>query len=218
MRWHTRRSPHQDRLHHWSPDRSNGDTEPASTSRQQATTLVIGDSIVRRVRLRGAITLSFPGANVVDVTEKIPSVLASHPEVNRVIIHVGTNDTTKQQSELLKRDFTQLFNQLSRFQRLAVFISGPTPTCGRGIGRFSRLLSLNTWLSSACSTHKVGFIDNFDVFWERRHLFGPDGLHLNRAGTRVLSANLAYGVQHTHATTLPYCHSRPTQTDLSTAD
>ncbi|KAL7369693.1 hypothetical protein ABVT39_005840 [Epinephelus coioides] len=77
-----------------------------------------------------------------------------------------------------------------------VFISGPTPTYGRGIGSFSHLLSLNTWLSSACNSHHVGFINNFDVFWERRHLFGPDGLHLNRAGARMLSANLAYGIQH----------------------
>lgn len=38
---------------------------------EQATTLVIGDSIVRNIRLRWVLTLSFPGATVVDVTEKI---------------------------------------------------------------------------------------------------------------------------------------------------
>ncbi|KAK0141214.1 hypothetical protein N1851_021807 [Merluccius polli] len=163
VRWHSRRPPHRE-WHH--PRALDGDdrvtgsaTGLATPPGQQATTLVIGDSILHNVRLRGAFTLSFPGTTVMDITEKIPSILGSHP---------------------------QLLNKLLQSQ-LSVFISGPTPTCGRGIGRFSRLLSLNTWLSSACCTHNVGFIDNFDVFWERRHLFGSDGLHLNRAGSRVLS-------------------------------
>uniref|UniRef100_A0A665V9A3 SGNH hydrolase-type esterase domain-containing protein n=1 Tax=Echeneis naucrates TaxID=173247 RepID=A0A665V9A3_ECHNA len=91
-------------------------------------TFLICDSILRNVRLRGALTLSFPGTNVIDITEKIPSLLDSHPQVNRVVIHVGTNDTSRQQSELSQSP-------------LCVFISGP-----------SRVLSLNTWLSSDCST------------------------------------------------------------------
>ena len=30
-------------------------------------------------------------------------------------------------------------------------------------------------------THSVHFIDNFNIFWQRDHLFGADGLHLNKA-------------------------------------
>ncbi|CAI5689655.1 unnamed protein product [Oreochromis niloticus] len=135
---------------------------------------------------------------------------------NQLIIHIGTNDIPKQQSELLKLDFLQLFSLLGQLQ-VSAFISGPTPTCGRGIGRFSRLLSLNTWLSSACVSHGVGFINNFDAFWERRHLFGADGLHLNTWGRRLLSANLAFGVQHSRT---PPCHyPKPTlPADLSATD
>uniref|UniRef100_A0AAX7U0Y4 SGNH hydrolase-type esterase domain-containing protein n=1 Tax=Astatotilapia calliptera TaxID=8154 RepID=A0AAX7U0Y4_ASTCA len=164
-------------------------------------TLVLGDSIVRNMRMRGALTLSFPGATVVDIVDRIPNILASHPQVNRLIIHIGTNDIPKQQSELLKLDFLELFSLLGQLQ-VSAFISGPTPTCGRGIGRFSRLLSLNTWLSSACVSHGVGFINNFDAFWERRHLLGADGLHLNAWGRRLLSANLAFGVQHSRTSPL----------------
>uniref|UniRef100_A0A3P9B484 SGNH hydrolase-type esterase domain-containing protein n=1 Tax=Maylandia zebra TaxID=106582 RepID=A0A3P9B484_9CICH len=175
-------------------------------------TLVLGDSIVRNVRMRGALTLSFPGA----IVDRIPNILASHPQVNRIIIHIGTNDIPKQQSELLKLDFLQLFSLLGQLQ-VSAFISGPTPTCGRGIGHFSRLLSLNTWLSSACVSHSLGFINNFDAFWERRHLFGADGLHLNAWGRRLLSANLAFGVQHSRT---PPCHyPKPTlPADLSATD
>ncbi|CAI5657013.1 unnamed protein product [Oreochromis niloticus] len=179
-------------------------------------TLVLGDSIVRNVRMRGVLTLSFPGATVVDIVDRIPNILASHPQANRLIIHIGTNDIPKQQSELLKLDFLQLFSLLGQLQ-VSAFISGPTPTCGRGIGRFSRLLSLNTWLSSACVSHGVGFINNFDAFWERRHLFGADGLHLNAWGCRLLSANLVFGVQHSR--TRPCHYPKPTlPLDLSATD
>ncbi|CAG6022012.1 unnamed protein product [Menidia menidia] len=62
----------------------------------------------------------------------------------------------------------------------AVFISGPLPTCGRCADRFSRILHLHTWLQFACAMHNIGFIHNFDLFWERPSFYGPDGLHPNR--------------------------------------
>uniref|UniRef100_A0A3Q4MVE8 SGNH hydrolase-type esterase domain-containing protein n=1 Tax=Neolamprologus brichardi TaxID=32507 RepID=A0A3Q4MVE8_NEOBR len=78
-------------------------------------TLVLGDSIVRNVRMRGALTLSFPGATVVDIVDRIPNILASHPQANQLIIYIGTNDIPKQQTELLKLDFLQLVSLLGQF-------------------------------------------------------------------------------------------------------
>lgn len=164
--------------------------------------------------LRGARTISFPRATIMDIAEKIISVLDSQTQMNRAIIHVGTNEISRQHSEKLKLDFAKPFNQLAK-PWLPVLISGSTPTCGRGIEYFSRLLSLNTCLSSACHTNDVSFNNKFDVFWERKHLFGADGFHLNRVGNRVLSANLAYGVQHTCITPFFSHHPKPTQTDLA---
>ncbi|XP_074533220.1 uncharacterized protein LOC141796151 [Halichoeres trimaculatus] len=74
VRWHTR-SPHLR-----APDGDGGVAEPAAHPGQLATTLLIGDSLIRNVRLRGASTLCFPGATVSDITEKIPDVLTSHPQ------------------------------------------------------------------------------------------------------------------------------------------
>ncbi|CAI5689590.1 unnamed protein product [Oreochromis niloticus] len=76
-------------------------------------TLVLGDSIVRNVRMRGALTLSFLGATVVDIVDRIPNILGSHPQANQLIIHIGTNDIPKQQSELLRLVFLQLFSLLA---------------------------------------------------------------------------------------------------------
>ncbi|CAI5670364.1 unnamed protein product [Oreochromis niloticus] len=89
--------------------------------------LVLGDSIVRNVRMRGALTLSFPGATVVDIVDRIPNILASHPQANRLIIHIGTNDIPKQQSELLKLDFLQLFSLLGQLQVFGVQHSRTRP-------------------------------------------------------------------------------------------
>lgn len=58
-------------------------------------------------------------------------------------------------SEILKRDFGLLLEKPSNCQSQHVFISGPIPTLGRGMECFSRLLSLNTWLASACHTHGI---------------------------------------------------------------
>lgn len=43
-------------------------------------------------------------------------------------------------------------------------------------GRFRRLLSLNTWLSSACDFLSMGFMKRF---WTQGDIFAADGIHLN---------------------------------------
>lgn len=157
-------------------------------------TLIIGDSIVRNVKVRGAQTIVSPGATVLDIVNNFSDIENEYPNADRIIIHVGTNDTSKRKSEVLKNDFLLLFSRVKQ-SNSNVFISGPTPTCGRGMERFSRLIALNNWLSSVCSSHGVGFIDNFNIFWKRRYLFRRDGLHLNSDGSRLLSDNFTFALQ-----------------------
>ena len=73
-----------------------------------------------------------------------------------------------------------------------VFISGPIPTLGRGIGRFTRIL--HTWLQSVCSSYNMCSIDNFTLFWERLSFFRKDGIHPTMLGTRKLSGNIFHSV------------------------
>ncbi len=74
--------------------------------------------------------------------------MSKHPHAKNIVVHVRTNNMADCESEVLKRDFTSLFNLLKDCNK-SVFISGVIPTYHRGIGRFSRLLSLNTWLQSS---------------------------------------------------------------------
>ncbi|CAJ1069696.1 Borealin%2C partial [Xyrichtys novacula] len=156
------------------------------------TTLIIGDSITRYIRFFNAITHCFPGATVPVILDKLLNLLPSLPSsVTKIVLHVGSNDMSLKQSETTKRDFNLLFNVLKDTGK-TVFISGPIPTLGRGGERFSRILSLHTWLQSTCPTHNFGFIDNFNLFWDRASLFSHDGIHPNRRGSRMLSCNIQY--------------------------
>uniref|UniRef100_A0A3B4VIK0 SGNH hydrolase-type esterase domain-containing protein n=1 Tax=Seriola dumerili TaxID=41447 RepID=A0A3B4VIK0_SERDU len=92
-----------------------------------------------------------PKDEVSDMAERILHVVPSHPIVKNIILHIGTNDVVKQQSEILKRDFTDPLNIVSSLN-VEVFISGPLPPVRGGAVRFSRSLALNTWLSTACTS------------------------------------------------------------------
>uniref|UniRef100_A0AAQ6A3Q9 SGNH hydrolase-type esterase domain-containing protein n=1 Tax=Amphiprion ocellaris TaxID=80972 RepID=A0AAQ6A3Q9_AMPOC len=147
------------------------------------TMLIIGDSIMRGIRFFNAITLSFPGATAADIAVKIPSLLRSLPSsVHRIIFHVGCNDTAHPQSEQIKHCGK------------SVFISGPLPTVNNNSERFSRLLSLNTWISSFCRASRINFIDNFNCFWNRPEYFNSDGIHPNGSGRSHLISNIQYTV------------------------
>ncbi len=118
--------------------------------------------------------------------------MMKHKTANRVIIHVVKNDIRKEQSELLKKDFSELFETLKRLE-VQSFISGPLSA--RGTNMFSWLLGLNTWLQRTCCIKGVNFIDNFNLFWGHRQLFKLDGLHPNKLA-RVLKDNIYFSLRH----------------------
>lgn len=158
--------------------------------------LLIGDSVVKNVRFGNTITHCVPGAKVIDIIQMLPGILDLHSaSLRKIIVHVGFNDTAHQQSEQTKADFLQLFDLLKSTGKI-IFISGPIPKLSRAVGRFSRILSLHTWLQSICRTHNLGFIHNFDLFWNRSSFFSRDGVHPNRLGSRMLAVNMQYIVLH----------------------
>uniref|UniRef100_A0A3P8RMB8 SGNH hydrolase-type esterase domain-containing protein n=1 Tax=Amphiprion percula TaxID=161767 RepID=A0A3P8RMB8_AMPPE len=162
---------------------------------------LVVDAITATVNIRffNATTRCFPGATAAGLLDKLLELLQSIPSsVCRVIIHVGTNDTTRRQSELMKQDFMDLFRLVESCGK-SVFISGPIPTLSHGAERFSRLLSLSTWLQHTCTAHNLNFTDNFNLFWNRPGFYLHDGLHPSTLGSSVLTANIHHAVQSTPA-------------------
>lgn len=163
----------------------NLNTYPAkkwqTTNTHKNTALLIGDSITRNIKSKMIENVFIPNATVERVTELTPQILSTKPYVQKVIVHVGLYDILpkeSQGSELLKKDFYNLLKLLAKLP-IQTFISGPIPILNRGVGSFSRLLSLNTWLTTVCATYGVDFIDNFNLFWLRNGVFKQDGIHPN---------------------------------------
>uniref|UniRef100_A0A3Q2Z4S7 SGNH hydrolase-type esterase domain-containing protein n=1 Tax=Hippocampus comes TaxID=109280 RepID=A0A3Q2Z4S7_HIPCM len=149
-----------------------------------------------------------PASTVPIILAKLPSLLYPlPPSVHRIIVHVGCVDASHRQSEITKGHFNKLLQFLNSTGK-SIFISGPlSPHRGKGI--FSRILSLHTWLQTACRTHNVGFIDNFNIFWRRPSLLKADGFHPNKLGSRILAANVQLlRFRHTALTYLTF-HSAP---------
>lgn len=158
--------------------------------------LIVGDSIMRNIRFFNSITRCFPGATILSILEKIPELLENLPSsVQRIIVHVGTNDSARGHSEVVKKDFNQLFSFLKNCG-LSIFISGPIPTFGHGDVRFSRLLYLHHWLQAASTSHGFVFINNFNLFWNRPPLYRADGLHPSYRGRVALSTNIHHAVRY----------------------
>ncbi len=120
----------------------------SAQSTAEPRTLIVGDSIIRNISSRTTTTCCFPQATISDVNKALRNILMKQKTANQIIIHVGKNDIRKEQSKLLKKDFSELFETLQRFE-VQSFISGPLPA--RGTNMFSRLLGLNTWLQRTFS-------------------------------------------------------------------
>ncbi|KAF7658286.1 hypothetical protein LDENG_00015250, partial [Lucifuga dentata] len=178
-------------VHSSSPRYPSSQVRFSPPSTPPPTTFVIGDSIVLNIKKKCAATLSFPGAKVSDIMEKIPTILADHPLTKNVVLHVCFNDIPSQTSEILKSDFTKLLDSLQFYDK-RIFVSGPLPPFNRGMGHLSRTLSFHTLLKLTCAARNVVFIDNFNVFWNHPAFFCHDGIHPNGLGSRILTDNLFY--------------------------
>ena len=160
--------------------------------------LIVGDASlqdVKSMRKRSARVMCFPNLMVSDMNDRIVDLVAAHPTVKTLVLHIGTCDTKKGQSEILKEHFKALFSTLSRLS-VDVYISGPLPPVPKrgGTMSFSRLYSLSEWLLTTCTKKSVHFIDNFNFLWDRQHLF-HDGIRLNRAGVKQFLSHLFYCIE-----------------------
>lgn len=75
---------------------------------------IIGDSILAKLKLKGARNICVDGAKIRDVIEKqVPKLKNINPEL--VILHVGTNDINEGNPNLYK-DYLELLTLIGRYQ------------------------------------------------------------------------------------------------------
>ena len=159
--------------------------------------LVIGDSILRHVKLArplgapAALVRCIPGARAPDIAGNL-RVLGKH-RFSKIVIHVGANDIRLHQSEVTKINLVEVC-KLAKAMSDAVVCSGPIPM-RHGDVAYSRLWSLNCWMSRWCSENNVGFIDNWTNFEGKAGLLGRDGVHPTREGAALISCSIAHSLR-----------------------
>lgn len=172
----------------------------AKNKAKRIDTILIGDFIMRQVEMARTENLTVNNTSVREVAAVLPDIMTTQPHIKKIVIHAGSFDilTNKSGSETLKKDFLFLLETLKKLHSGVSFISGPIPTLGRGYESFSRLLGLSTWLSSACLEQQVGFIDNFNIFWNIKSRFMSDGIHPNNLGSRYLGCNIRHTIESSY--------------------
>uniref|UniRef100_A0AAY4C7L9 SGNH hydrolase-type esterase domain-containing protein n=1 Tax=Denticeps clupeoides TaxID=299321 RepID=A0AAY4C7L9_9TELE len=168
----------------------------ASAGSYSPPALVIGDSIVRNMRIPAPANkiLCFPGARAPDIRANLKSLAKNNRRYSSIAIHVGANDVRLRQSEITKDNFIEML-ELAKTMSDTVICSGPLPQFRRSDETCSRLLDINRWLSEWCPKNKVGFINNWPIFRGKPGLFGRDGIHPNWAGATQLSKKLAHSLR-----------------------
>ncbi len=130
----------------------------APTEKPDESDLVIGDSIVRNVKIEtpAAIVRCLPGARAPDILSNLKVLANAKHKFSKIIIHVGANDVRLRPSEIIKNNVKEMC-ELADTMSDTVICSGPLPAY-RDDAIHSRLLSLNGWMSKWCPQNNI---DNY---------------------------------------------------------
>ncbi len=197
--WVTVRRPSRGSKHCTSvPIKTSNRLSPLSdapTDKPDESALVIGNSILRNVKIETPATIvhCLPVARTLVILANLKVLANAKRKFSRIVIHVGTNDVRLRQSEITKNNVNEVF-ELANTMSDIVICSGPLPAY-RGDEIHSRLLSLNGWMSKWCPQNNIGFIDSWTSFWGRHDLLKRDGLYPSWSGVALLSRIMAHSLR-----------------------
>ncbi|XP_075208143.1 uncharacterized protein LOC142313042 [Anomaloglossus baeobatrachus] len=128
--------------------------------------VVMGDSLLRgteaaicRPDMTSREMCCLPGAKIKDVSDRISELLRPTDDYPFLLIHVGTNDTARNELETICSDFEDLGKKVKELGAQVVF-SSILPADGNGTRRWNKILQVNNWLRRWCRQQRFGFLDH----------------------------------------------------------
>lgn len=158
------------------------------------TTVVIGDSMVKRVQEwkigrkvgHRVVVKAFPGASTADMKHYLKPRLSKKPQ--RIVLHVGTNDLHGK----LKSSPNQIAESIIDLARMIESESDTDVIISEIVTRSDKtpeahITAVNKLLNKHCNQNGWGLITHNRI--TKAHL-NEGGLHLNDQGVSILSSNL----------------------------
>lgn len=115
------------------------------------------------------------------------------PSVSCLIMHVGIHETAQHQSEWTKNILQHSLKSPKMLWSFSLD-ERPSATQPPSVECFSGLVGFNNCIHHACSQTSLSFVDNFNLFWNRRSFFKLDRVHPNYLGSSVLAATIQHGI------------------------
>ena len=133
--------------------------------------------------------MCLPGAGVEQVADRMEGVLAGEGVSPTVCFSVGGNDIGRLRPQELASRYRAA---LGRAKDLGVtpVVLGVLPRRFAGGWWLSCAAALNSLMAEHCRRSGWLFIDNWNYFFGKDHLYAIDGVHLSSQGTAALAWSL----------------------------
>ena len=121
--------------------------------------------------------------------ERLESVLAGEGVVSVICLSAGRNDIGRVRPEELLRRYRQAQGRVRDLGGTHV-LCGILPRRSAGARWWSDAAALNSRLTDHCRRNGWLFVDNWNYFYGKDHLYTRDGVHLSERGTWALAWSL----------------------------
>ena len=158
--------------------------------------LVIGDSQVRHLggvfcsrdsKRRTAVC--FPGVGIGYLSDKLRECVRGEGDKPVICLSAGGNDVERTGSVELLRCFKEALGRIRDKGGVPV-VCGIIPRRRVDDVWLSRALAVNSMLADHCKANRWTFVDNWDCFYGKEHLYARDGVHLSKKGVQEFADSL----------------------------
>ena len=180
-------------------NKNSNDPKPADApnKREQRTTVIVGDSLLKGIRQHSITKASktktlvkcFPGSKINDMKHYCIPVLGTKPK--HAIIHCGTNDLRASSSQEITKQMGELCELIiDNCPDTHITISS---LLTRSDKEGKKVAEVNNKLKLLCSENNFSFLLHSNI---DKECLNKSGLHLNKLGDSTLAKNLIETIKH----------------------